>query len=296
MTLVKQYLEENQLDFTVDKVPLYRKVGDELVQVESYATIRTDTGQHLGTVGKNYHVLQNDQAFAFFEPWIVENHARIESMGELRGGKRIWIQASISGADPIEVVPGDEVLLYVLLANSHDGSMSVSTGFVGERVVCENTLMLALRKGKLLKVRHTRNAGEALEEIRQVIDLANRQFVTTAEQWKALARKGVTEKSLRAYVRRVFNPVIVDGVEKDEVPETGGERVADNIIRLYEEDVYGLQNAGVGGTAWGAYNAINSYLNHERGRTSDTRVDSLWFGQGANLDRRALRVAQQMFG
>lgn len=294
-TNLKTALENAGLGFHVAKVPLFYKNRDgEVVETKSCATVRMDTGEHLGTVGKGYHVLQNADAMAFFQDWLEGGHAKLETLGSLRGGKRVWIQARLNEADPIEVVPGDAVKLFVLLANSHDGTMAVSTGFVGNRVVCENTLMMAIQTGKLLKVRHTVNAVQALDQIKDVINLANREFVATADQWKALARKGVTESSLRKYVRRVFNPIIVDGEEQD--PEKGGERVADNVIKLYEENKYGTKLGGADGTAWGAYNAVNSYLNHERGRSSDNRQESLWFGQGAKLDRRALKVAQQMFG
>jgi len=292
---LKTALENAGLGFTVEKAPLFRKDAEgNLIETKSCATVRMDTGEQLGTVGKGYHVLQNAEAMAFFQDWLEGGHAKLETLGSLRSGKRVWIQARLNESDPIEVVPGDAVNLFVLLANSHDGSMAVSTGFVGNRVVCENTLMMAIQTGKLLKVRHTVNAVQALDKIKDVINLANREFVATAEQWKELSRRGVTESSLRRYVRRVFNPIVVDGEEKDS--EKGGERVADNVIKLYEENKYGTKLGGANGTAWGAYNAVNSYLNHERGRSNDTRQESLWFGQGAKLDRRALKVAQQMFG
>ena len=108
-------------------------------QVSAFATTRATDGKVLGIVGPNYTVVQNTEAFAFFQPFIDSGTCKIETAGSLRGGRRIWVLARIE-EDPTEILKGDEIRRYTLMSNSHDGTLAVRVGFTGIRAVCENTL------------------------------------------------------------------------------------------------------------------------------------------------------------
>lgn len=320
-------------NFGVATQPLFRQVLDganglKLQGVPAQAVYRTDTSEVLGCVGPAYHPVQNDSAFEFFRPYIEAGDAKIENCGVLAGGRRVYVLAKIT-AEPVEIIPGDPIEQYALLSNAHDGTRSVKVGFTAIRVWCSNSLAYAhsSNESRLLSIRHTKGAEEALEKIQEVMNLARRQFEATAEKMATLAAKGVTEESLRMYVRKVFKTatpksrilvpeepkvrvvgervrVDLDGEQETQAAvqaqaeaEAGEDaelaecaRVEQAVIRLHEEG-RGSEIPGVKGTMWGAYNAVTEYITHERGRSAENRVNSQWFGDGATISRRALDTA-----
>lgn len=288
---VEEAIVQAGLDWQVRLQPLHMKYDGEDLDVPGYATVRDSDRKVLGVVGPTYQPLQNKEAFKFFQPFIDAGEATIETAGSLRGGKRVWVLARVS-QDPVEIVPGDAVLNFVLLSNGHDGSMAIRTGFTGVRVVCANTMAAAHGDAgsKLLRVRHTKSAAKTLDEVRSIMDVGRREFVARADMFRSLARKGVSVEDLKTYVRKVFEPKVTL-IESDEA-DSSNERLLAKIIPLFEKG-RGNDMPGVAGTYWGAYNAISEYLTHERGQ-DDTRLNSLWFGQGADLNARALEVGLKM--
>jgi phage/plasmid-like protein (TIGR03299 family) len=276
------------LDWEVKLVPLGGDLdGEPLKDVGAWATVRSTDRRVLGTVGPTYHPLQNRDAFKFFQPVLDAGEANLETAGSLRHGKRVWILARVK-ADPIEIVPGDAVMSYILLSNGHDGTMAIRAGFSSIRVVCANTLAAAHADGasKLLRVRHTENAAKTLDEVREIMDVGRREFVASTEKMRTLARKGVNAEDVKEYVRKVFAPKVT---MLDKEQESKCERLMGKIIPLFEKG-RGNDLPGVKGTAWAMYNAASEYLTWERGR-AENRLDSLWFGDSSNANRRAFDLA-----
>lgn len=274
------------LDWRVHLEPVFLADG---TRAPAMATVRDCDRRLLGIVGPRFRPLQNGDAFAFFEPLLASGEVRLESAGSLRGGQRVWVLARIM-RDPVVVVPvaDDVVRPYLLVANGHDGTMALRVGFTPIRVVCANTLALAIEPGvsRLLRVRHHARATDALGAIRDTLDLAMAQFRASSEQYRLLARAQVSATDLRAYVLRVLRPAPdADTAERDPL-------VAE-ITKLFE---YGRGNthAAITGTWWAAFNAVTEYLAHVRGRHAERRLDGLWFGEAARLNRRALDVAVEM--
>lgn len=173
---------------------------------EAKAIVRSTDGALLGVVGGRYTPVQNAEAFAWFDPILKAGEATLETAGSLRDGKRVWILAKIghNGDSHAEIVPGDEIRRYWLLANAHDGSMAVRVGRSTTRVVCANTLAAALGEGQTLRVRHTASALQTLDEIRDVMRRDEQAFFADVEAFRALARTPVTAKTLREYVAKVW--------------------------------------------------------------------------------------------
>jgi phage/plasmid-like protein (TIGR03299 family) len=160
----EEAIEAAQLDYTVKKKPLravihakrHAEVGDH------FATVRLDTGDVLGVVGSRYEVIQNRDAFAFFDALVGDDEAIYHTAGVLGKGERIWILAKLP--DYIRVGKNDLVEKYLLLTNSHDGSSLVRAKLTPIRVVCQNTLSVALNGSEQeVRIRHTANAREKLE-------------------------------------------------------------------------------------------------------------------------------------
>jgi len=285
------------LDWQVRLQPLHMRYDGEEMSVPAYATVRDSDRSVLGVVGPTYKPLQNQDAFDFFQPWLDQGLADLETAGSLRHGKRVWVLAKMKSAN-LEIVKGDEIAKYILLSNGHDGTLAVRTGFTGIRVVCANTMAMAHgdKSSKLLRVRHSKNTVKALDGIREIMNLAEQAFEATADQFRFLARKDVNTDDLKSFVKQVFKPKVLEGGPLvTEADEEDCERLVGRIIPLFEN---GRGNAlpGVAGTMWAAYNAVNEYLAYERGRSDDGRLHSLWFGDSARLNQRALQVAMAMTG
>lgn len=260
--------------------------GDGQWAPDHRAVRRSSDQAVLGVVGKDYEPLHNRDAFAWFDPFVQSKGAVFESAGSLRGGRHVWILAKLN-RDPMWVLPGDAVEKYLLLAHGHDGSMAVHAGFTPIRVVCANTLRLAAEyfEAKLQRIRHTHGMHYTLQELQAIVDLADARFEATAEQYRFLAVRGLDKNDLRAYVNVVWR-----GWDAKDSVRSG---VIRTIEKLNEEG-RGTQIPGVRGTWWGAYNAVNEYLLYHRGRDPEVRLDSAWFGEGANMNQRALNVAVAM--
>lgn len=278
------------LDWEVKTKPLFTEQG---FKVDAQATYRTIDGKEdiLGVVGPQYGPLQNKDAFKFFQPFLDSGEATLECAGSLREGKRIWVLAKIN-KDPSVIVGNDIVEKYILLSNSHDGTLAVRAGFTPIRVVCNNTLQLAIdnKTSKLIRIRHSGNVTMNLEKIRETMNLANQAFEATAEQYRLLANKHINQKDLEMYVKVVFNQDKT--LSADEILSKSS-RVLDNVQRLFETG-RGSDMAGVRGTLWGAYNAITEYLQYERGTSEAGRLNEMWFGASAATSKKALEVAMFM--
>ena len=273
------------LDWSVSRKILVTLDGQK---APAYAVVRDSDQRVLGAVGERYRPLQNREAFAWFEPFLAAGEASLETAGSLAGGSRVWVLAKLNRS-PMEVARGDEVSKYLLLSNSHDGSLAVRVGLTPVRVVCNNTLTVAHsgKDSQLIRVRHSSRVVANLESVRETVNAVNARFEATAEQYRRLATKDISQADLRKYVNRVL------GAEGKP-----GARLS-NII----ERITGLFEAGAGndlpsirGSYWAAYNAVTHWLSHDRGRSADSRVSSLWYGDSAATNARAFALALDMAG
>ena len=256
------------------------------VPVSHRATYRKTDGSILGVVGPRYTPLQNKDAFDWFQPFLDANECSIHTAGSLHSGQKVWVLAQLN-RDNSEIVSGDEVCKFILLSNSHDGSTAIRVGYTPIRVVCVNTLAFAHNhtNSKLIRIRHTRSSQKNLEQVRDIMDNINAEFEATAEQYRFLASKTFNQKDIEKYVK------VVLGIDKtpDEDIKTRTRNILDDILARIEGPKQSATN--VRGTWWAAYNGFNEYLNYAKGRTTDNRLDSLWFGQNANDNIKALNSA-----
>ena len=280
------------LNWHVTTEPVFSSSGETL---EALLTRRSSDQSILGVVGPNYTPLQNQEAFSFFEPFIESKEATIEAAGSLRQGKRVWVLAKIN-RDPMVVKGSDIVNKYILLSNSHDGTLAVRVGFTPVRVICNNTMTLAhnSQASKLIRVRHTRSMVSTLEAVRDVMNLADSEFEATAQQYRLLASKEINQQDLEKYVKLVFGKEKLGKAEDlAGVVAISGKRLINEIQPLFEKG-RGNDMPEIRGTYWAAYNAVSEYLQYNRGRGEDTRLDSLWFGQGSTLNKKALDAAIEL--
>jgi phage/plasmid-like protein (TIGR03299 family) len=273
------------LDWEAELVPLL--TADTQAKVEHQAVRRKSDNRILGVVGPKYHVLQNRAAFQWFQPFLDAREASLNTAGSLCEGSRVWVLAKLN-RDPLVIAPGDEVEKFILLSHGHDGSLAVRVGFTPIRVVCANTLALAHRAdaSKLIRLKHTKDLHENLANVREVMNVANQEFEATAEQYRLLARKSISQADLRRYVKKVLK------VEGDKIST----RMKNTIEEILSKCESGKGNdlPSVRGTLWTAYNGLNEWLAYQRGHNQQNRLNSLWFGDSANVNRFALETALAM--
>lgn len=278
---VDEVLSQSGLDFQVSMQPTYLANGIQIPK--NNAIVREDTGTVLGIAGDRYELLNNKQAFSFFQPFVENRVAYIDNIGSFSNGLT-FIQAKVV-TDPVEITKGDVVESYITLLNSFNGKSSVVTSFTPRRLFCTNQMPM-LKSSKHLKVKHTKNIHITLNMINQIMDTAKSEFLATTEQYKFLASKGIDKKQLREYIKVVLSKDVKDKSEEVEIRESRIER-----IETIFESGRGLDHNTR--NYFGAFNAINEYINHEAGRSAENRLTSLWVGANAQLNQKALDVALQ---
>jgi phage/plasmid-like protein (TIGR03299 family) len=189
----------------------------------------------------------------------------------------------------VEIAAGDTVRKYLLLSNGHDGKTGVKVGFCPIRVVCANTLAIAHndKTSKLMRIFHSQRTKDTLEALQSTVNLANSAFEATAEQYRALTRKAVNKGDLERYVTRVFYNGVQAESDREKIAR---ERLNASIMDLFTTG-HGNTNPSVAGTVYALYNGVTQYLSYDMGRTQEGRLDSLWFGRGADLNATALEHA-----
>lgn len=279
------------LDWTVGMESLVTQNG--IAVPDKFATVRNTDNSVLGVVGSYYKPVQNIEAFNWFQPFLDEGVASLESAGSLFNGKKVWVLAKIND-DNLTVVKNDEIERYILLSNSHDGSTAVKMGFTPVRVVCNNTLNYAYENSnsQLIRVFHTQKVKEVMEMVREVMNVSNQGFEATIDQYKKMAKMDMSQADLDAFVKRVFKRDNELNNEAEEMEE-GKERQNKIITRVTDlfENGMGNDMKGVRGTAWAAYNAVVEYIQYERGSSKEQRFNNLWFKRGnSNKAEKAMKL------
>jgi len=283
---ISEAIDASGLDWEVGTKDLVTKDGED---VPARATYRKSDGSILGVVGPRYVPLQNRNAFDWFQPFIDAGECSLHTGGSLSDGQKVWVLAQLN-RDPSEIVSGDEVQKFILLSNSHDGTTAIRVGYTPIRVVCANTLAFAHSHsdGQLLRIRHTRSAQANLDNVRDIMDNINMQFEATADQFRFLASRDFNQADVRKYVKTLL------GIDKkaEEDIKTRTRKIMEEVLGTIEGPKQNMP--GVRGTWWAAYNGYNEYLNYTKGRTTNNRMESLWFGQNGNNNKKALNLALDM--
>lgn len=202
----EQAITAGQLDWEVVKEPLYFDPTRNVRVKEKFVTRRTDRldqpdGGQLGVVGRDYHVLQNRDAFRFLDPLRLGNRAIYHTVGALDAGRKIWLLAKLPGE--IRVIGDDVTEKFLLLSNSHDGSSAVRILFTPIRVVCQNTLNMALRTSEGLWIKHFAEVHDRVKEAYRLLHVVNEAYDRAAVTMKAMAKVQLNSEQLKRYLQTV---------------------------------------------------------------------------------------------
>jgi phage/plasmid-like protein (TIGR03299 family) len=293
----REAIKAAKLDWEVMKLPLFvHKDSRAVLRVEDrYGIVRSDlwkTGDCvvLGIVGPQYTPLQNSEAFTFFDPIVGEGEAVFHTAGVLDDGRRVWMLAKLP--DSILVVGDDVVDKYLLLSNSHDGSSAVQVKFTPIRVVCQNTLTMALSEGRTVRVTHTRNVKQRLANAQKTLGIIRRRYDEIEEAFKRMVQVQMRDDRLEKYLAAVF-PDPGDPEDKAGRQRTEKDRMW--AAHFFHEG-QGNTARGAKGTLWAAYNGVTELIDHRATahQTEEKRLESLWFGDGYHVKARAYAKAVEL--
>jgi phage/plasmid-like protein (TIGR03299 family) len=287
------------LDYEVEKRKLFTFDGEnqngdpdsaiiipEIEVPNFFATVRTDTDEVLGVVGKDYQIVQNRDAFNFFDAIVGGDGIQYETAGALGKGERIFITAKLPGY--IRVGKEDMTEKYLFLTTSHDGFGSITAAFTPVRIVCNNTLNAALKNCTgSIKIRHTANAKDRLAEAHRVMGISNKladELESIFNDWSTIRIKDQEIQRL-IQLAMVPNKEVLQNIKEGNMDElsTAFQNVCNSVYE-YAMTSPSQQQETTKGTLFGAYNAVTGYFQNIRNyHDGEAKVKSLLFGGTAQL-------------
>lgn len=313
----KEVMKKAKLDFIVDKCSLYAQmpfgknrnnVVNEIAGDFShegyiyrdvpkcYGTFRADLSYPLGIVKDKYEVIQNIDAFNFFDDAIGKDMAQWDRAGCLDFGHKIYVSAKL----PVETrVGNDKIDNYLVFSNSHDGSSSINIMFTPIRVICTNMLNSALKSAdSYIRIRHTESSRKKLQQGAEILRIACKNAQNAQELYQSLLKVKLSDKQVMEYIaslqltanekQALLDFDSINGYKKLilrdylTLERTGiSTRKANKVSSMFEYYLDGIGQYEIRGTAWGAYNAVTGYYSNVDNMRGDKRVESLLYG-GAN--------------
>ena len=249
---------------------------------EQKVLYRSDTKAPLSVVSSRYQVVQPESILEFYRDLVECSGYELETAGVLKDGKKLWALAKTGQSATLK--GRDRVNGYLLLSTSCDGSLATTAQFTSVRVVCNNTLAIALGDSTgAIKVPH-RSQFDALAVKRQ-LGIATSSWDGFLARMKALSECKVNDTAAEAFFRRVLTyPATGANTPVPATNDSAGRAVQE----LFAGRGKGADMASAAGTAWGLLNSVTEFVDHQRrARSHDNRVDSAWFGAGATLKQKA---------
>lgn len=295
----KEALQFAGLDFEVLKRPNIHLLDDGkcITSKTSFYTYRPDTGAVLGDrLGADYQVVQNGDAFAFFDAIVAGDGIQYETAGALGNGERVFITAKLP--DYIKVGSDDLIEKYLFLTTSHDGYGSITAAFTPVRIVCANTLGAALQNcSNRIKIRHTSSAQDRLKEAHKVMGISNvlsTQLESIFNQWSKVR---ITDQEVQKLIQlaMVPNKEVLRNLQAGNMDDLSScfNNICTNAYE-YAMSSPTQQTDTTKGTVFGAYNAITGYFQNVRTyKDGEAKFKSIMDGTGKMRTQAAFDLCTQ---
>lgn len=230
----------------------------------------------LGVTGERYEIVQNEEAFSFLQS--LHDGARWETAGAIKGGRVVFGSMAFDRDFVIdESGVADKVETYLLVHTSHDGSTGIGGGITPTRVVCQNTLNVAMGNIKqTFKMRHTRTVKERMEAEAAIWRHANTYMDAFEAEAKAMFAQSVTDKQFFGIVEEMF--------PKPEADVKGSFAKWDKRQETFSQAWKGAPNAGIRNTAWGVFNALTEANQWGRSTRKAGNGQENFYAAGAGFD------------
>ena len=283
------WTQQAGLDWRIKETPVRfitgdnHRIGEILAYDDQKVLYRSDTKAPLSVVSQRYQVVQPQDILEFYRDLTDVSGFELETAGSLKGGRKIWALARTGQQGTLK--GNDQTNAYVLLATACDGTMATTAQFTSVRVVCNNTLAVALNgHAHAVKVSH-RSVFDA-EVVKQQLGISVSAWDEFMYRMKTLSERRVTGKEAQQFLATLFTPMHGPAAGKPQ------ERTIAKVQQMYDGGGMGADLASSKGTAYGLLNAATEFVDHQkRARSNDHRLDSAWFGHGAALKQQALEQA-----
>jgi len=292
---IEVWAERAGMNWTIEQAPVQyvvRQSGSlsEICAFDDQKVLfRSDTKAPLSVVGNRYHVVQPREVLEFYRDLTEVSGFELETAGVLKSGKKFWALARTGQESTLKGT--DLVKGYLLLATSCDGTLATTATPTTVRVVCHNTLSIAIQGATgAIKVPH--NTSFDAQAVKRQLGIAVTQWDGFMYRMRTLAERKVRSHEAMNYFLKVLCQT---DVTSDSAQGLSNERALKKVQALYDGQGRGAELTAAKGTAWGLLNAVTEFVDHERrARNQEYRLDSAWFGQGAQLKQRALDQALQL--
>lgn len=271
------------LDWTVEKVPAFATIAGKKVSIGKSALIRSTDNRMFDVVPDDWHPVQNHESFEFFREWVDAGDMEMHTAGSLDDGRRIWVLAKTK--EKFEVFGGDVIEDYFLLSNPHQYGSSVEARSTKIRVVCNNTLTVALNDESAVSVRLNHRRKFDVDEVKAMVGISKVKLGAYKELAEYLGKRRATPENVIQYFKDVFP---LTGKVDDEKRMAKISRPATQALGVLDTQP-GAEFAR--GTWWQAFNAVTYVVDHELGKSDDTRLNSAWFGFNRARKVKALERA-----
>lgn len=274
---------------------------------EQRVLYRSDTHAPLSVVSQRYQEVQPMEILEFYRDLTEQSGFELETAGVLKGGKKFWALARTGQTSALK---GKDVSNgYILLATACDGTLATTAQFTSIRVVCNNTLAIALRgqssSAGVVKVPHSTKFDA--EKVKQQLGISVRAWDEHMYEMKQLTQRKVSQQEAKAYFDAVFNNSTMSISDPEEniiqfyrnvaqqpqekKPEPNG-RAMNKALDMFNGQGRGAELSSAKDTAYGLLCSITEFVDHERrAMSTDHRLDSAWFGAGASVKQRGLEQA-----
>ena len=278
----EQMLDAANLNWRVEKVPAYAEIAGENIAIGKSALVRDRDNHILDVVSDDWNPVQNEEAFDFFNEFVMAGDMEMHTAGSLKGGQIVWGLAKVK--ESFELFKGDKIDAYLLFSNFHKYGCSTDVRFTPIRVVCNNTLTLSLNSAveRMAKISH-RKIFEP-DNVKEMLGIATDKLGKYKEMAQFLGSKKAKDEDIVEYFCRIF-PV---GSAKKENEVSRNAQIALDILHTQPGAEYAE------GTWWQPFNAVTYMTDHLVGRSADTRLTSAWYGANKNLKTKALETAIEM--
>ena len=278
---------------------------------EQRVLYRSDTHAPLSVVSQRYQEVQPKEILEFYRDLTEQSGFELETAGVLKGGKKFWALARTGQSTALK---GKDVSNgYILLATACDGTLATTAQFTNIRVVCNNTLAIALRgqssNAGVVKVPHSTKFDA--DKVKQQLGISVRAWDEHMYEMKQLSQRKVTQGEAAAYFDAVFNNTNMSVIDQEEniiqfyrniaTPNPAKEksepngRAMNKVMDMFNGQGRGAELSSAKDTAYGLLCSITEFADHERrAMSTDHRLDSAWFGTGAALKQRGLEQALRL--
>ncbi|WP_417502250.1 DUF932 domain-containing protein [Marinobacter sp.] len=284
------------MDWTIESSPVHyitagnRPMGDLLAYPEQQVLYRSDTKAPLSVVSRRYQVVQPEEILAFYRDLTEQAGFELDTAGVLKGGRKMW---ALARTGQTGVLAGeDRINGYLLLATACDGTMATTAQFTSVRVVCNNTLAVSLAEQGARKVTVPHSTRFDADRVKQQLGISVAGWHGFMDRLKALSDRPVTSKEAERFIERILVPEGLDQWRKRFRKDAAVPRAMKQVHDLYQGQGRGSYLPSANGTAFGLLSAVTEFVDHERrARNTDYRLDSAWFGPGAQLKQTAFEEA-----